>query len=109
MCLIPGLADGRFLVSNEFLDEDDVTSAICLCAGGGGAIRRTVAVNATFEEAADLEPPDDDAIVFLGTGGGPVLHQPGAQPSTALLVNGTCYLVDAGADVVRQLQKAKIS
>jgi len=44
-----------------------------------------------------------DRLVMLGTGGGPVVDAELARPATALVVNGSVYLVDCGAETFRQL------
>jgi ribonuclease BN (tRNA processing enzyme) len=134
MCLIPGLADGKYLTSNEFLPEELATESVCLCGPaahaehdhgvsrremvsrslmtlGGLAMASTLAPAAAAAQApAGSAPLDEsaDGIIFLGTGGGPVITQRGGQPATAVRVNGIYYLVDAGADIIRQLQRAGI-
>jgi ribonuclease BN (tRNA processing enzyme) len=60
----------------------------------------------TKTEAAK-EPATSTSIVFLGTG--TPRPQPDHEgPSTALIVNGKAYLVDAGVGVVRQASAAYI-
>lgn len=134
MCLIPGLADGKYLVDDNVLSPDRVTEASCLCgrgehrghgaglsrrevlsgslkAAGGAALASALVPVSTAgaQSPADpTAPPTGDDVVFLGTNGGPILSPAHAQPSAALAVNGTYYLVDAGADCMFQLQKAKI-
>lgn len=45
-------------------------------------------------------------IILLGTGGGPIDRKDRAQPATLLVVDGRPYLIDAGAGVVRQIDRA---
>lgn len=45
-------------------------------------------------------------IVTLGTAGGPPPRADRSQPANALIVNGTPYLIDAGENVVRQIERA---
>ena len=50
----------------------------------------------------------DTRLVLLGTAGGPSLKKARAQPSNALIVNGTVYIIDAGNGVCRQMALAGI-
>jgi len=67
--------------------------------GGGVLARPTVAVAAPG-------PYDGDGVVFLGVSGGPILSKVHKQPSLALLVSGTVYLIDAGNDTAAQFVNA---
>jgi ribonuclease BN (tRNA processing enzyme) len=128
MCLVPGLADGRYLTDGDLLPQELATQAGCTChhghvsrrglltgslkvAGGlalaGGLLSR--AAPASAQAPSVVVPSTGDAIVPLGVNGGPVLSLAHSQPSLALVVNGTTYLVDAGADAPMQLVKAGIS
>jgi ribonuclease BN (tRNA processing enzyme) len=93
-----------------------------------GALRRAVASAAGFALASaagtpaavaqqsappaqtpvSLDPAAPAQVVFLGTNGGPIISPRRSQPSSALIVNGIVYLVDAGGDVLWQLIKAQI-
>jgi ribonuclease BN (tRNA processing enzyme) len=126
MCLIPGLADGRLLTDGDLLPEHLATDAGCTChhhgdhgvsrrdvfkLAGGLALAGGVAGLATQPSAAQAQTVahTGDAIVPLGVNGGPILSVHHSQPSLALMVNGTTYLVDAGSDAPLQLVKAGIS
>ena len=59
---------------------------------------------AHLAHAAAPSPQDTRTKVYtLGTQGGPFPSAQRAEPSNALVVNGTVYLVDAGNGVARQL------
>ncbi|MEO8746168.1 MAG: MBL fold metallo-hydrolase [Rhodanobacter sp.] len=45
-------------------------------------------------------------VVLLGTTGGPGIKRARSNPASLLIVNGTPYLIDAGAGVLRQLALA---
>ena len=56
--------------------------------------------------------PHDSAgtrLILLGTAGGPSIKRTRAQPSNALIVNGSVYIIDAGNGVCRQMALAGIS
>ncbi|MEP7246777.1 MAG: MBL fold metallo-hydrolase [Gammaproteobacteria bacterium] len=60
-------------------------------------------------QAADALPKSAvTRLITLGTQGGPRGSADRAQPSNALIVNGTPYLIDAGNGVVRQLALAGV-
>jgi ribonuclease BN (tRNA processing enzyme) len=127
MCLIPGLADGRYLTDGDLLPEELATAAGCTCHHDHGVSRRGLlggslklagglalaggltglATRAVPAVAAPI-PDTGDAILPLGVNGGPILSLAHSQPSLALVVNGRTYLVDAGADAPMQLVKAGI-
>lgn len=48
-------------------------------------------------------------LVLLGTAGGPAIKKARAQPASALIVNGSVYIIDAGNAVARQMALAGIS
>ncbi len=48
-------------------------------------------------------PTTDTLIITLGTAGGPILQKERVQSSNLLIVNGTLYLIDAGAGVTHQI------
>ncbi len=119
MCLIPGLADGRFLVDDAPLAESRAAgvSRRGLLGGAvkaaGGMIAGASLVAALEQTAAAQAPavagalaPTGDALIPLGVSGGPVLSARHAQPGMALVVNGTTYLVDVGGDTLPQLTAA---
>ena len=47
-------------------------------------------------------------ILFLGTSGGPLLHEDRSEPATLLIVDGRAYLIDCGIGTIRQLVRAGI-
>ena len=47
-------------------------------------------------------------VVLLGTKGGPTPGAIRAQPATAIVVDGRCYLIDCGNGVAQQMAKADI-
>lgn len=128
MCLIPGLADGRFLTDNDLLPAELATSAGCTCHRTGDGVSRRGLLSGSLKAAGGLAlagglgglavrptaasaqavAGTGDAIVPLGVNGGPILSLTHSQPSLALVVNGRTYLVDAGADAPVQLLRAGI-
>lgn len=55
--------------------------------------------------------PNQDAgtrLILLGTAGGPSIKRNRAQPSNALIVNGSVYIIDAGNAVCRQMALAGV-
>ena len=129
MCLVPGLADGRYLLSNELLPEELAVSVDCECdhrpsdaavtrrqvmtrtgLGAAGLLAGSVLSPALAAAAAATPPPapqaGGDRVVFLGVNGGPVLSAVHSQPSMGLIVNGDMYLIDCGGDSGRQLLNA---
>ncbi len=56
-----------------------------------------------------LAQPPRTRVVLLGTKGGPTPGPFRAQPATAIIVDGHCYLVDCGNGVAQQLAKAGIA
>lgn len=55
---------------------------------------------------AKAPAPEGTRIVLLGTQGGPTANAGRSEPANLLIVNGTPYLIDAGAGVSHQLAKA---
>ena len=55
--------------------------------------------------------PDETGtrLILLGTAGGPAIKKARAQPASALIVNGTVYIIDAGNGVSRQMALAGVS
>jgi ribonuclease BN (tRNA processing enzyme) len=47
-------------------------------------------------------------ILFLGTTGGPPLHEDRSEPSTVLIVDGREYLIDCGIGTMRRMLQAGI-
>ena len=76
-----------------------------------GAVVVSVAVITTSPAAAQAPPPaaptSQTQIVLLGTGN-PVPDPDRSGPATAVVVNGTPYLVDFGAGVVRRAKAAVV-
>ena len=75
-----------------------------------GAVVISLAVIATTPAAAQpppLAPASRTQIVLLGTGN-PVPDPDRSGPATAVVVNGTPYLVDFGAGVVRRAKAAVV-
>ncbi|MEX2125378.1 MAG: MBL fold metallo-hydrolase [Woeseia sp.] len=58
--------------------------------------------------APRAQQPDEPAtrLILLGTAGGPSIKKARAQPSNALIVNGSVYIIDAGNGVSRQMALA---
>lgn len=48
-------------------------------------------------------------LVLLGTAAGPSLQKARAQPSNALIINDSVYIIDTGNGVARQMELANIS
>lgn len=48
-------------------------------------------------------------LILLGTAGGPSIKKARAQPSNALVVNGSVYIIDAGNGVARQMALAGVN
>ncbi len=112
MCLVPcvsdehGCGDGAVPVdaaggvSRRRMIAGSLGAAAAVTVLGGGVLARpTVAVAAPG-------PYDGDGVVFLGVSGGPILSKVHKQPSLALLVSGTVYLIDAGNDTAAQFVNA---
>src|SRR4051794_32521896 len=113
MCLVPGIADGRYLIDETFVSPDHLTQATCLCheCAGDGMPRRSLLTGAlkaaagaaligsvgslgTAAHAATLDPAGGpsatgDGVVFLGVNGGPNITPVHKQPALALVINGT--------------------
>ena len=47
-------------------------------------------------------------IVLLGTGGGPKIWAKRSQPSSAIIINDSVYIIDTGDGICTQLAKAHI-
>jgi ribonuclease BN (tRNA processing enzyme) len=133
MCLIPGLADGRYLVDESLLSADAAVSmGECECgssvaldeAAGDGVSRRSLMVRSlgglaggilagalatdldaapALAQAPTAQVPEEDHLQMLGVNGGPILNAIHQQPATALIVDGQRYLIDCGGDTARQL------
>lgn len=60
-------------------------------------------INSVSED--NLTPSDKGVtrVILLGTGGGPLSRKYRSEPASLLVVDGTPYLIDAGAGVLRQL------
>jgi ribonuclease BN (tRNA processing enzyme) len=128
MCFVHGLANGQYLLDEEFLKPEDAVEAGCTCSHEqqpGGATRRqalgrgalgagaaiigsTILGKAAFApgSARASGPSSGDRIVALGVNGGPVISPVHAQSSTALHVTGKndiTYLIDCGFEAARQM------
>ena len=55
-----------------------------------------------------MSPSKNSELVLLGTGGGPRIWAARSQPASALIVDGTVYIIDAGDGVTAQLAKSEI-
>jgi ribonuclease BN (tRNA processing enzyme) len=66
----------------------------------------TVASAATAHAQSAAAPAHRTQVVLLGTKGGPTADAERSEPASLLLVDGTPYLIDAGAGVARQLAAA---
>lgn len=58
---------------------------------------------------AQPSPNTGTHLILLGTGGGPAILKARAQPASALIVNGSVYIIDAGNGVAWQMAQAGIS
>jgi ribonuclease BN (tRNA processing enzyme) len=77
-------------------------------AGFIGAVIFVAAVNVPLTAQQQLPAsPNQTQIVLLGTGN-PIADPDRSGPATAIVVNGTAYLVDFGAGVVRRAKAAAI-
>lgn len=63
----------------------------------------------SLSTTALASPPPRTRVVLLGTKGGPTPGAFRAQPATAIVVDGHCYLVDCGNGVAQQMAKAGIA
>lgn len=71
-----------------------VTSAVAIAAD----------TPASTQSAADAaHAAHTTRIILLGTAGGPVIRRFRSEPANLLVVDGTPYLIDAGAGVSRQI------
>lgn len=78
------------------------TSSFLLAVVGIGLLglaQRSIAQT----DMAERKEKTGVTIVTLGTGGGPTPQKERAQPANLLVVNGTIYLVDAGAGVTTRI------
>ena len=126
MCLIPGLASGRYLLDEEHLTPD-LAVEVPDCGHAHGISRRDVlkrtgaagagvlagsllaapgAATAATGHPSPPPPMTEDHVVMLGINGGPILSAVHSQPSLMLVAGGTQYLIDCGGDAPRQLVKA---
>lgn len=58
---------------------------------------------------AEARPESRTRLILLGTAGGPSIKKARAQPASAVIVNDSVYIVDAGNGVARQMALAGIS
>lgn len=65
-------------------------------------------LGASADSQVRVAPAVRTVIVTLGTAGGPPPRADRSQPANALVVDDTTYLIDAGENVVRQIEKAGI-
>jgi ribonuclease BN (tRNA processing enzyme) len=76
-----------------------------LCGSGSGAA--TAADTASGSTATVAQPPGASThstrLILLGTAGGPNIRRYRSEPASLLVVDGTPYLIDAGAGVTRQI------
>ncbi len=54
------------------------------------------------------QPAGATRLILLGTAGGPAIKKARAQPASALIVNGSVYVIDTGNAVARQMALAGI-
>jgi ribonuclease BN (tRNA processing enzyme) len=59
------------------------------------------------QQLSASKPPGHTQVVLLGTGN-PAIDPDRSGPATAIVVNGTAYLVDIGAGVVRRAKEAAV-
>lgn len=131
MCFVHGMADGQYMIDEEFLKPEDAVDVHCTCAeehrhhgstrrqvvgrgalsAGAAIVGSTLLGKAAFPGSAGaVGPVSGDRVVMLGVNGGPVVSPVHAQSSTALHVTGkndTIYLVDCGFETPRQMVLAK--
>lgn len=72
-----------------------ITFVLGTCLGGAGDV--------------SAQTPAGTRFITLGTRGGPIPAKERAQSSNLLVVNGTCYLIDAGDGVLRRLTQAGVN
>lgn len=80
---------------------------------GAAALAGSIGLPATAAGAnpsAPMNPADEggDRIIMLGVNAGPLLLGPHYQPAIALIVGGSTYLIDCGADTARQMTRANL-
>jgi ribonuclease BN (tRNA processing enzyme) len=63
---------------------------------------------AVAQSARAAQQGRDTEILFLGTAGGPPLHEERSEPSTVLIVDGREYLIDCGIGTMRRMLQAGI-
>ncbi len=59
------------------------------------------------QQPSASKPPGHTQVVLLGTGN-PAIDPDRSGPATAIVVNGTAYLVDIGVGVVRRAKEAAV-
>lgn len=75
-------------------------AGLLLSVGTGTAQR-------SADPQATIRPPSTTQIVMLGTGNPPA-DPDRSGPATAIVVNGTAYLIDMGAGIVRRAKSAAV-
>jgi ribonuclease BN (tRNA processing enzyme) len=63
---------------------------------------------AVAQSGRAAQQSSDTEILFLGTAGGPPLHEDRSEPSTVLIVDGREYLIDCGIGTMRRMVQAGI-
>jgi ribonuclease BN (tRNA processing enzyme) len=63
---------------------------------------------AVAQSGRAAQQSSDTEILFLGTSGGPPLHEDRSEPSTVLIVDGREYLIDCGIGTMRRMLQAGI-
>lgn len=74
-----------------------VTSALTVVPGEAGA-----------QSGQHAKASIGTEILFLGTGGGPILRKDRSEPSSLLIVDGRQYLIDCGIGTIQQMIQAGI-
>lgn len=129
MCLVSGLADGRFLSDRSQIFEDLAAAAphdlrerklhghgtrastsrarqprTAAAVAGPGEPQPEVQSAAALPALGNIGT--EDRVLMLGVNGGPMLSRLHSQPAIELFVNDTGYLIDCGGDTARQIVNA---
>jgi ribonuclease BN (tRNA processing enzyme) len=78
-------------------------AAVCGMAVAMGGLTPSPTTAAEVQKQAAPMEVSGTRLILLGTAGGPVIRKFRSQPSSLLIVEGTPYLIDAGAGTLRQL------
>lgn len=71
-----------------------------------GALSAAMAACPTLLRAAGAAPATRSRLILLGTAGGPTPKAARAAPASAIMVDGTIYVIDCGNGVARQMAEA---